>query len=207
MATLARRVVVGKNATMTPRRAPALVLASILSACGGASGAGHAGTTSSAASPTCVVPLDDARARAHAESVARGVEGDDEVAIGAPAGLESGPDLDGDGQPETFVERVSDRGVTGNASYYVYLSGAGCGRYAGWLGGEMFGVLAGSAHHGALDVSFYADGGCAGLAGDGGTYVYDGSAYRTDPAQSYSCACPDEAADPSRDPRCPSTDP
>ena len=112
-------------------------------------------------------------------------------------------DLDGDRQNETLVEITDERGATGNQSFVLYLSGAGCTRFAGMLFGESIGPLD-STHHGARDLGTYSDGGCAGMAGESDILIFDGTQYRVDPKQTVTCACPDDAAPPAkRDPRCP----
>ncbi len=142
----------------------------------------------------CVDPRDDARARYACDPVA--APGCDALRV------ETVDDLDGDGARDTLVAIDELCGVTGNCAYDVYLSGNGCARHAGEVGGVAITVEP-TSHGGVRDLSGYWKGGCVAMEGTGSTWAFDGKQYRV--LESYECACPDEspAAAAPRDPRCP----
>ena len=141
----------------------------------------------------CVDPHADALSRVDAELV--GVPRPEIV-------TQKVDDLDGDGASDTLVALQELCGATGNCTYSVYLSGAGCVHYAGEVGGVMVGPSDGT-HHGVRDLETYWKGGCVAMEGAGSTLAFDGTEYRT--VDSYSCDCPTNEPAP-RDPRCPSAD-
>jgi hypothetical protein len=151
---------------------------------------------------TCIDPRADLLARTSCDpQVVPGCDALEEANI---------EDLDGDGVGDRLLAPQMDCGATGNCPYAVYLSGRGCSRYAGQVGGAAVRATA-RRHAGVRDISTYAKGGCVGAEGQGATWAFDGKEYRV--VDAYGCECPwlDSGAgaiDPKRvarrDARCPS---
>ena len=141
----------------------------------------------------CVDPSADVLARASCTGAEPGCE---------RLRIETISDLDGDGVDDDLVAQDEYCGATGNCSYTVYLSGHGCTRWAGEVGGVAVEPTA-VTHGGVRDLAGYWKGGCVAMEGTGTTWAFDGRQYRA--IDSYTCACPwDAPPDPARDPRCPS---
>ena len=119
----------------------------------------------------------------------------------APADVLELDDVDADGIAERVVVSEAHCGVSGNCPRIVYLSQKGCTHFAGIVWAAELELLP-SSRHGVRDLRTYLKDGCAGMAGQLDTLVFDGASYAR--AGRITCSCPEDAPSSPRDPACPS---
>lgn len=174
----------------------ALLLA-FVAGCSASRGAAEPPATSPSVTPAPICGIElrsDAASRWPAELRSQGAVTPSDLRI------ETIADLDGDSVGESTLIDDRECGVTGNCPRLLYLSNAGCPRFAGFFWAAMISATP-TTHAGVRDLELWLKGGCAGMEGSISQLVWNGSAYEEH--DRIDCPCPEDERSPPVDPACP----